>query len=337
MHFAAQDLARTWVAPRPDALWETLLSVHWLQLGRHRPTGGQVPQDITAWRRQASLDLSSQPEFSRLVRARLVPLMPISSYFPDFLTPAIDGLLGADAGIETVLSTPRRRIREELDLMSTRSATPSWATALADGKATALRDLGSIMRSYFSLALAPYWPDIQAQIGSEHAIRARIEALAGVEAVLASLRPFARWNAAERVLEAPYPMDWDIRLGGRGLILIPSWFCFAAPVALVDPEQQPVLVYPIDHPLPRPTASSAALAQLIGPTRAKILAEITIATSTDAILNRVRMSRASVSRHGAALGDSGLVTAARHGPSVYYTRTALGDALIASTTNRARR
>jgi len=57
------------------------------------------------------------------------------------------------------------------------------------------------------------------------------------------LTPLFRWRWP--VLEAPYPLDKDVHLAGRGLLLVPSYFCRRMPVTFADPGLPPVLVYPI--------------------------------------------------------------------------------------------
>ncbi len=62
-------------------------------------------------------------------------------------------------------------------------------------------------------------------------------------ALLEGLRPFAHWNPP--YLDVDYPVDRELRLEGRGLMLVPSYFCWRRPMALADPGLDPVLVYPV--------------------------------------------------------------------------------------------
>lgn len=48
---------------------------------------------------------------------------------------------------------------------------------------------------------------------------------------------------------APYPADLTIELAGRGVTLVPSFFCQGAPVTVVNRDLDPILVYPINPPL----------------------------------------------------------------------------------------
>ncbi|TMR04162.1 winged helix-turn-helix transcriptional regulator [Actinomadura soli] len=255
--------------------------------------------------------------------------MPSSSYWPDFLTPDV-GTDGLDAALDALVSTPRARVARELDKLTSRSGAPSWGTELATGNSEARTLLRDHMGSYFSAALAPRWPDISRQVAIEHTRLMSVLRTGGPEALLASLRPFATWRPSDRVLEARYPVPLDVHLEGRGLRLIPSWFCCAAPVVLADAELPPVLVYPLTHQ-PPPVADPDALAKLLGPTRARVLATITVATSTATIQHRTGISASQLSRHTAVLAASDLILQARHAGRTFYSRTPLGNSLIAST------
>lgn len=326
IHFTGEDLSRIRVVARPDALWELALSLHRLQ--RRRPSGEPAPPvagEVRHWRRSTVAHLTGR-ELGHRVRDQLFPLVPLSSYFPDFLTP-YSGLLGLEPGLDTLLSTPRRRIGDELDRLASRSGTPSWGADLAVGRAPALHQLGDTLRGYFGAALTPVWAACRARVATEHTRLTGIGAEYDCEGLLHGLRPAAHWIAEDRVLVADYPVPLEIRLQGRGLTVIPSWFCSGTPVALADPALPPVLVYPLPHD-PAPPADPAALAKLIGPTRARVLAAITTGTSTSLIQLRARISASQLSRHAAVLRDNNLITEARHAGHTFYTRTPLGNALV---------
>lgn len=60
-----------------------------------------------------------------MVRNALVPLMPNSWYFPDFVTPT-SGLLDLTEGIESVVATPHTTVRHELTRLDQSTGTPGW-------------------------------------------------------------------------------------------------------------------------------------------------------------------------------------------------------------------
>ncbi|NGO72456.1 ArsR/SmtB family transcription factor [Streptomyces boncukensis] len=315
LHFTAADLARTRVADGPDLLWETVLSLHRLRDQRLDP-------QLTGWsaqvRRQA---LDSLP--------LLLPLVPQRGYFPDFLTPP-EGALGLEYGLDALLSTPQRQLRGQLELLY-RSVHPTpWTRELADGKAAALRRLGDALRAYQRTAVGAWWQPIRGRVEADRTQRARTQWTRGTEALLSSLGPTIRWRAP--VLEADYPVDRDLRLEGRGLLLIPSYFCHLRPIALADPELPPTLVYPARAPGPQPPAVAEAtaprLAPLLGHTRAAVLQALGSNCTTSELARRAGVSVSSASEHAAVLRRAGLISSSRERNAVHHALTPMGLALL---------
>ncbi|MGW4799072.1 ArsR/SmtB family transcription factor [Nonomuraea sp. NPDC004297] len=323
IHFTDEDLARTRIAPTADPLWEIALSMF-------RLAGRNGRGSFAAWRGRARHDLARRDGLG-MVRRVLSPLFPAgSSYFPDFLTPP-DGAHGLGAGVDAVLSTPRALLRRELDKLATRTGTPSWAWGLADGRVDAFHHLRDAMCGYFDAAVAPYWSEIQGMVDADRARRGRAFLDGGVGHLLAGFRPVIRWRPP--VLSMDHPVDRDVRLDGRGLVLIPSYFCWGAPVPLADPDLPQVLVYPIerDHPLAMPKEPSGRPdARLLGPTRAAILRAAVDGATTGELARRHGISPSGVSQHTQVLREAGLIVSRRSGGHVIHTVTPLGIALLTS-------
>ncbi|MGG7571847.1 hypothetical protein [Streptomyces sirii] len=94
--------------------------------------------------------------------------------------------------------------------------------------------------------MAPSWPRIAQQVGADRALRMHALAQSGAQAMLRTFGPVMRWRPP--VLEVDYPVERELHLQGRGLVFVPSYFCRDEPVALVDEELPPVLVYPAAPP-----------------------------------------------------------------------------------------
>ena len=148
-----------------------------------------------------------------------------------------------------------------------------------------------------------------------------------------------RWRPP--VLEAQFPSDFDLHLDGRGVLLVPSFFCVGAPVKYFDNELPPTLVYPITHD-PRWAVSGNdgggdSLALLIGESRARILEHIagTGAAPAHTLAGRLHLSAPTVSYHTKVLRDAGLITSRRDGPSVVHQLTSLGSAVLTGQTTPA--
>ncbi|SCK34905.1 helix-turn-helix transcriptional regulator [Streptomyces sp. WMMB 322] len=323
MHFTADDIARVRVADAPDHLWEITNSFQVLISGDDTPAFGD-------WRRLVGPRLGPA---DRLLTA----LLPARGYSPDFLTPgpAAPGLRSA---VDTVLSTPRTALRSDLAVLATspsRRGTPLPAAvrALADGEPEALRRLGSALHAYHRRALVPFFAHIRAQVEADRAARARAAMDGGTQGLLASFRPMLRWKPP--VLEADYPVERELRLEGRGLVLQPSFFCSRNPVMLAAPSPglTPVLVYPIQHTLGwarrrSATERDADLGTLLGRTRAALLEDVVTGRTTGELARRLGISDAAVSQHTGVLRRAGLLVSVRRSRHVLHTITPAGLALL---------
>ena len=317
--FTGDDVARTRLAPAADPLWETVLSLHILRSQRANAVHGE-------WRRSVATDLQASPLMSDL--RMLLALNPSTGYFPDFLTP-LAGADGLDAGLDAVAATPPELLRRDLAILAEERPLPADVSALARGDAEALRLLTDAMRAYYDRAVAPEWSRIEAVVEGDRARRIRAVAAQGAEGLLESLRPAMRWRAGE--LHVDYPFDQEMHLGGRGLLLVPSYFCWRYPVTLLDPELPPVLVYPADRPTAAPDragTSRRALGALLGNTRAAVLAAIGDGCSTTDLARRVGISAAAASQHATILRNAGLITSNRERNMVLHSLTPLGASVL---------
>ncbi|MGW3625673.1 ArsR/SmtB family transcription factor [Streptomyces sp. NPDC000880] len=317
IHFTGDDLAGVRMAVRPDVLWETILSFHRLRERRRALVFGE-------WRSETRARLNGE---ARL----LAPLVPPRGYFPDFLTPP-EGAGGLDAGLEALRATPPGRLHSELALAAAGrgggTVLPGRLAALAEGGPGPLARLVLVLRSYCRGAIEPYWPHIQARVEADRAVRGRALLDGGAGELLASLPPVLRWRAP--VLEADYPVDRELRLDGRGLLLQPSFFCRGTPVVYRDAALPPVLVYPAVHSCAPAFSETGgpSLGRLVGHTRSAVLQAIRFGCTTSELARRAGVSLASASQHAAVLREAGLVVTLRHGNAVLHTLTPLGAALL---------
>lgn len=313
IHFTAGDLLRTRVMRGPHLLWEIVLSAHLLQ----NREGVVVFRE---WRCAAG------PRVHPKVRP-LLELAPHAGYFPDFLTPGQGGV-DLEHGIQEVLSTPRRRLAAEVGELARQQPLSPWIRDLGAGAGPAVNYLGVLLRQYHDAVIAPFWPSIVGHCDADRSVRSRALVDGGCEGLLESLRPTMRWNFP--VLEVDYPFDQDLDLQGRGLVLIPSYFCWRMPVALADRELPPVLVYPVAHDLGADASGlvEERLAALLGRTRAAVLGAVGDGCTTSELASRVEVSLASASQHASVLRDAGLVVTRRRGGSVLHSVTPLGSGLL---------
>jgi DNA-binding transcriptional ArsR family regulator len=151
----------------------------------------------------------------------------------------------------------------------------------------------------------------------------------GTAALLESLRPFAHWNPP--YLDVDYPVDRELRLEGRGLTLVPSYFCWRRPTALADPGLDPVLVYPVvKQPLDIARAGEERLERLLGRTRSAVLVDVAghPTRTTTQVAQALELAPASASYQIGVLRGAGLIVSRRDGKHVEHTATSLALNLL---------
>ncbi|MFI1294231.1 winged helix-turn-helix domain-containing protein [Streptomyces sp. NPDC020792] len=314
IHFTADDLARTTVAAGPDLMWELVNSLHILQA--QQTASGYAP-----WLRHVR-DRFARRDLRGPIRL-LTTLVPPQGNFPDFLTPSGEGNISAARDL--IRATPAARLRAELARHFGRHTPPPWFRRLAQGDRAARQELDDAVATYFRELLAPQLHLIENPVHTDRAHHSRNVLDGGTERLLNTLSPSISWEPP--TLIADYPRDRDLHLRGRGISLVPSFFCTGRPVALIDPSLPPVLVYPVGRH-PRPVDTLAGLPELLGRTRAMALYALTPPCSTGELALRIGVSIGTVSKHASILRGAGLITSTRRGCTVVHALTSLGRELV---------
>jgi hypothetical protein len=282
-----------------------------------------------AWLRE------QRPALTRLADHRdLRPLLAVLSarrdYFPDFLMPTPDGMIGEiDDELERVEATPASRVEQEIGecLDMARRVDASVERQLRSPEAAVL--LADLLRSLWDAVIAPAWPQLRDLLERDILYRSRLLGRGGLASLFADLEPLL--TLREHVLRVDLDCDATCVLGGEGLRLMPSAFVWPRVGARIEPKPA-TLVYPA-----RGVASlfwdeggtEASLAKLIGTTRAEILELAAEPTHTSALARRLARSPGNIADHLKVLHASGLLARARVGRNVIYSRTPLADALLA--------
>ena len=318
-HFTSDDLARVRIAAGPDPMWETMLSGHLVNELHEVRTFG-------AWRSRVVADLP------RLALPYL-HLTPPRGYSPDFLTPA-DGTTDFVDGLDGVLFTHRDRLQTDIDRLGEQKDVSTWASGLRDGLAKAVKGLGATMAAYHAHAIEPYWTRIRAAVDADLMVRARVLATSGVEGVLSSLHSTVNWDAPVLTIDNP-TVDRDVHLAGRGLRLVPSYFCSRKPMTFADPELEPVLLFPIERCVGLVGVPGVdlqePLTRLLGRTRAAALQALVRPATTSGLARRLGASPASASEHATVLRRAGLIRSTRCGNQTSHELTALGHGLLSGS------
>jgi DNA-binding transcriptional ArsR family regulator len=263
----------------------------------------------------------------------LRPLIAVlrSERQPAFLTPAPRRFIGNFAReLDEIRATPAARVRSDIDSalagnlgvdveVACRLNTPDAATLLA-----------TLLDAVWETLLASKWLTLRNMLEADVIYRSRLLASGGLAAALADLAPLVRIEGARLTADA-FP-DARLTPGGRGLRLMPSAFIASDRVALLD-QQTPTLVYPargLGCAPPVGAVPGQAVAQLIGTTRGRILELTGEPVYTFGLAQSLGRSPGNVADHLKVLSDCGLIQRARLGRRVMYSRTPLGDAVLAA-------
>jgi DNA-binding transcriptional ArsR family regulator len=317
--FSPADLARCRFAISP--LFETLSAIR-------DATGPQGPGYHRRW-----LD-GVRPALAGLELEPIVLLQPRRGYTPDFLAPPPTAPVGGfDAELTRIAATPAPVVQREIEL-SLRytpgaSDTPTGRLLLGD-PAEVLSLLTQLIRAAWDALVAPHWPRIRALLEADVAYQSRRLAEGGLDRLFADLHPTVRW-AGDTLIREPGG-DEHHDLDGRGLLLMPSVFKWDEVIVITDAPWQPTVAYPARGLgsvwEPRRGTGGAALARLIGRTRAQVLAGLDEPASTTWLAHRHALALGTVSEHLAVLRDAGMVVGERHRHEIRYRRTELGDAVV---------
>jgi DNA-binding transcriptional ArsR family regulator len=184
--------------------------------------------------------------------------------------------------------------------------------------------------------LEPEWPTLRAILERDVVYRAGQLTSRGWAAALDDLHPQLSWQQDHIELTTRQEGDGD--LNGRGFLFVPSVFIWPSVAVGIDPPWPPTLCYPArgvaalwEHSGQHKTGTSEtrALSRLLGPSRASVLQALEEPASTTQLAMILGQSLGGLGGHLAVLRDAGLVTRARSGRTVLYSRTPVGDALIA--------
>jgi hypothetical protein len=317
--FSARDVSHTRFAFSP--LWETVLSLRVLQSSdRHSLHLPWLHRVCPAVREFDRLDL-------------LLALVPARGGLPDFLTPPpATPLPDLDAELARLCAADPAAVRRDLAEFHPDGVPPVLAP-LMQRPAAVLGTVAAALRDYWELALADAWPRLHALLEADVLYRSRALTRGGAAALFGDLHPSLRFDGSTLRVDKRFAFDVD--LGGDGLVLVPSVFAWPTVLCIARPPLRPGLFYPARGLGVLWQAGGdqvpAALAALLGASRARVLAAVGAPATTTELARSLRLAPGGVSVHLAVLREAGLVSSARAGRQVLYMRTAMGDSLATFT------
>ncbi|GII62047.1 ArsR family transcriptional regulator [Sphaerisporangium krabiense] len=292
-------------------------------------SGHQEPGVHGRWAERA------REPYARLLRERpalaaLAVLFRRGDYSADFIAPPPSGVnVAFDSELAVMRATPLAQARDEIarNLLG-RPAAPADLVAVLE-RPDVVTLIADVLEAAWQAIVRPEWPRLQAILERDVVQRAGRLATYGWAAALDDLSPNVRWHPEGpagdiRVRMQSSGEDQRHRLGGRGLLFVPSVFGYGVG-AYLEHAWPYALVYTARGIAAEPVPAKG-LERLIGRTRAEVLLRVPATTTQLAAL--LGLSVGGAGDHVAALREAGLITGARVGRSVLYRRTPLGDALV---------
>ncbi|WP_214417249.1 ArsR/SmtB family transcription factor [Sphaerisporangium fuscum] len=273
-----------------------------------------------------------RPVFETLDTGLLCSLVAVNRWIPDFLTPRpTTSWPDFHDELAVLRRTPPETVLPDLEraFLHDEGGVPA---RLHEDPSELVARIADAMEEYWTVCLAPrWWPRARSVLEADIVYRARVLAQYGAEGLFADLAPRLSW--ADGVLTLHWNrqvIEYDLDIAGRGLVLVPTLFAHGA-ISAIDPGWPPMVSYPArgratmaETEPPRPPRT---LDRLLGQARARLLVLLEHPASTTELAYRLGVTPGAVSQHLAVLHAARLVTRARHGRSVLYGRSALGDEL----------
>ena len=280
----------------------------------------------TPWRgllRQRSRGLDSEP-LSMFARTAFL--------LPNALLPLLTAPRATfEHELETLRATPVALLDRDLAIAWPNGQVPAELALFASEPERAFARYADALAAHWDRMLRPSWPRMERLLEREVLMLGHQMAVGGVTGMLQSLHPEIAYEDRRLRFRTGH-VDRSTYVA-RGTLVIAPVAC--EPDLLLANEDHPdatLIAYAArgtaelwGEPLRAPADELVAL---LGRTRAGIGLALATPATTSGLAERLELAPSTVSRHLAALLESGLVDRTRRGPAVYYRLTARGSALL---------
>jgi len=278
--------------------------------------------------------------WARWARPRLagVPGLPLLSALtghptlkPAFLIPPPDSRMpDLETELKRIRSTPAERARQHVSSLAGAASRSEIREFEADPRA-ALPAVVETLALVYRRIVEPHWARMVRVLEADIARRAAILSEGGMERLFTGLHDEVLWSDGELVVHPNRTPDTVVNLGGHGVALCPSVFCWPGVAVSTRPVATGTLRYPArgvatlwEATEPAPDA----LAGLIGRSRATILTRLATPATTGELAAELGVTAGAISQHLGVLREAGLVATHREGRMALHLRTDRAVALF---------
>ena len=260
----------------------------------------------------------------------LLALTDTRLFTPDFLSPRpLTPLARLEDELAVVREVPARVIREDIAEVH-----PDGVPAPLRGRPDRLvRRIVRALSDYWDACFAPWWPRMRTVLQADIVHRGHVIGRDGLAAMFGGLSHRVTLVGNVVRIQLSNPVSYRRSTADVGLTLVPTLFNRNASTP-ISPDEPPVVMYGArgigalwEAEAP---ATGGALVGLIGQARARLLTLLGEPASSTELAVRLGVTPTAVNQHLRAMRAAGLLTTARHGRSVLYLRSDLGDRLIAT-------
>lgn len=258
----------------------------------------------------------------------LTALIDDRLWTPDFLNPRpTSPLTRLDEELDALRQLPAEEF--ERDLVGVHGRVPE---VFAGSRRVAVRRLVDALSELWAATFEPYWPRMRAVLEADVVYRGRQIAQSGLATMLNGISSTVDYEGGVVSVRLKDPNDRVQHIDGLGLTLVPTMFTRrgSAPVG----DGPPMIMYPARGQgalwEAESVANPAAVAAVLGETRARLLSALGDPASSTELGVRFGVTASAVNQHLRALRDAGLVVSTRYGHSMLYLRSELGSSLLAA-------